>query len=301
MNPWMQAHHAQGEAIRILDWMIREQARLSAGLQALVPAWRRDRTLLQTATPFAWGADPVQAVWAASKAVPLDTHLTHWNLPVTGAWWHLAQPLPIITTKDATTRIRAMNLAWMGDVFVVTSWMDCEPFGLAGSQTFGWCRGETIAEMLTRCEGEHGQMYGPGGIFEHADRVDVPVFLKAAREMAQFIVAGLAWMGQKLLVETPAPIERHARKAYERARKATPPAVRVIHLRATQHGSHDPHEPGESTRAYQCRWLVGGHWRNQPCGPGRTDRRLTFISPYIKGPDDQPFKTPATPVFEVVR
>lgn len=33
------------------------------------------------------------------------------------------------------------------------------------------------------------------------------------------------------------------------------------------------------------RFLVRGHWRNQPHGPGRVDRRKTWIEPHWKGPD----------------
>jgi hypothetical protein len=36
------------------------------------------------------------------------------------------------------------------------------------------------------------------------------------------------------------------------------------------------------------RWWVSGHWRRQPCGPGRRERRLTYIAPHIKGPEDKP-------------
>ncbi|MCJ2163032.1 MULTISPECIES: hypothetical protein [unclassified Pseudodesulfovibrio] len=33
------------------------------------------------------------------------------------------------------------------------------------------------------------------------------------------------------------------------------------------------------------RFMVRGHWRNQPCGPARQDRKLTWIRPYYKGSD----------------
>ena len=34
------------------------------------------------------------------------------------------------------------------------------------------------------------------------------------------------------------------------------------------------------------RFVVRGHWRRQPCGPGRAERRLTFVQPFWKGPRD---------------
>jgi hypothetical protein len=33
------------------------------------------------------------------------------------------------------------------------------------------------------------------------------------------------------------------------------------------------------------RWLVRGHWRNQVCGKGRSDRRKRWIEPHWKGPE----------------
>lgn len=34
------------------------------------------------------------------------------------------------------------------------------------------------------------------------------------------------------------------------------------------------------------RFIVRGHWKRQPHGPGRSERRLQFIAPYWKGPAD---------------
>jgi len=41
-------------------------------------------------------------------------------------------------------------------------------------------------------------------------------------------------------------------------------------------------EPDE--HRFTHRWIVRGHWRNQPFGKGRKQRRLQWIAPYIKGP-----------------
>ncbi|MDK8345413.1 MAG: hypothetical protein QP780_01000 [Brevibacterium sp. UMB1308B] len=47
-------------------------------------------------------------------------------------------------------------------------------------------------------------------------------------------------------------------------------------------------EGGEKKWGLKKRHLVRGHWRAQVCGPGRADRRPTFVPPYIKGPADAP-------------
>lgn len=36
------------------------------------------------------------------------------------------------------------------------------------------------------------------------------------------------------------------------------------------------------------RFIVRGHWRNQPCGLGGSERKLTWIEPHWKGPKDGP-------------
>jgi hypothetical protein len=32
--------------------------------------------------------------------------------------------------------------------------------------------------------------------------------------------------------------------------------------------------------------VVRGHWRDQPCGPGRAERRRKWIAPFWKGPKE---------------
>lgn len=72
--------------------------------------------------------------------------------------------------------------------------------------------------------------------------------------------------------------------------------VKVVALR--RHASEGTPPPEGERRAseYSHRWIVQGHWRNQPYGPGRTQRRLQWIAPYVKGPEDAPLQAP-----EVVR
>lgn len=69
--------------------------------------------------------------------------------------------------------------------------------------------------------------------------------------------------------------------------------VQVVTLRklhATEHEPDPDHEP--EGRTYSHRWLVQGHFRWQACGPQRSERRLTFVRPHVKGPDDKPLKVP---------
>lgn len=49
----------------------------------------------------------------------------------------------------------------------------------------------------------------------------------------------------------------------------------------------EPTETAEGPKIYRIgtRFMVRGHWRQQPVGPARTQRRLTWIRPYFKGPE----------------
>ena len=45
---------------------------------------------------------------------------------------------------------------------------------------------------------------------------------------------------------------------------------------------------GQARKPQTVQFLVRGHWRNQACGPNLSDRRMTWISPHWKGPEDAP-------------
>lgn len=48
------------------------------------------------------------------------------------------------------------------------------------------------------------------------------------------------------------------------------------------------HAPTDRVVEHDHRWPVRGHWRNQPCGPGRHQRRRIWIDEHVAGPDDKP-------------
>lgn len=69
----------------------------------------------------------------------------------------------------------------------------------------------------------------------------------------------------------------------------TESAVTLIDLRPLRqvHTRDDETDP-ETGRVYRHRWVVRGHWRQQPHGKGRAERRLQWIAPYVKGPEGAP-------------
>jgi hypothetical protein len=85
---------------------------------------------------------------------------------------------------------------------------------------------------------------------------------------------------------TEAPDKATAR-AYGR-RQQPAPQVSVIDLRRA-YAPDGREETGEAGgRYYRNRWVVRGHWRDQPYGPERAQRRQQWIPAHIKGPDGAP-------------
>ncbi len=90
--------------------------------------------------------------------------------------------------------------------------------------------------------------------------------------------------------------DRGERRRFERLTDEVKPDVHVVVLRSmrARPGSGDGERESPD---WSCRWMVRGHYRNQ--WYRREQRhRLIWVAPYVKGPEDKPFK--AT-VYEVAR
>lgn len=89
-------------------------------------------------------------------------------------------------------------------------------------------------------------------------------------------------------VDRQAP-RRHQRRRDERDgyQHSTVAVVRLRTLPARPSGEH----PDNTANDFTVRWMVRGHWRQQPYGPQRSLRRPVWINPHIKGPADAPLIT----------
>lgn len=91
----------------------------------------------------------------------------------------------------------------------------------------------------------------------------------------------------------PERLERVPSRVSEQAKH-----VRVVDVR--EHAEEDTHKDGQDGTAGRKhaapdhRFIVSGHWREQPYGPGRSQRRRQWIAPYIKGPKDKPLRLDET-------
>lgn len=90
-------------------------------------------------------------------------------------------------------------------------------------------------------------------------------------------------MNQTVVVSSREPAERLTARRVRRYK--IPEHVTVVQLRRRE---SDKEHVGETSVEWQHRWMVRGHWRNQPCGEGRHDVKRIWIHPFIKGPADKP-------------
>lgn len=94
---------------------------------------------------------------------------------------------------------------------------------------------------------------------------------------------------------------RPARPVVRRVQRAGLPKaaadVRVVVLRKLDTPGDTEHQPGTG-RKLDHRVIVGadtgGFWRNQPHGPRSSQRKLIWIDPYVRGPEDAPLRQPET-------
>lgn len=93
-------------------------------------------------------------------------------------------------------------------------------------------------------------------------------------------------------------VEPGTRAARRRSVRAGEPighaSVRVINLRQLTPSFHPDGDVESTRREYDHQWIVSGHMRNQPYGPGRSKRRLQWIAPYTKGPEGTELRVPET-------
>jgi hypothetical protein len=239
---------------------------------------------LRGASVFAWEPDIAEAVFLASRSIPDDAHFdTAWlTEPV---WWffrdwklhigHLGTSVPIddpIRKQYDSENIcavcvfKANGSVWIADFKLTT-----DGFAPIFSALYG-CEETTTISELSKADSQ-----------------------MRATVVGRFVMAGLAWLSQRIAVAESQNIERHKRKRLFREYGVIPD-TKVVRLRRSD--SRDSQSAGGNTE-WSCRWVVNGHWRNQPYKDNQ--RKLIYILPYVKGPDDKPLKAPSTTVFAVSR
>jgi hypothetical protein len=111
-------------------------------------------------------------------------------------------------------------------------------------------------------------------------------------EDRRWLAATWLLASQPLTSSTVHHADRPAAKRSKRAEVSSD--VRVVDLRPRPKAESTEGD-GRSGKEHDHRWMVAGpngdgFWRQQVCGPGRSERRPTWILPYVAGPDDKPLK-----------
>lgn len=116
---------------------------------------------------------------------------------------------------------------------------------------------------------------------------DAPGAIASTVQLMSFFAAAALLMASPGVADksTVVPKTKAARKDAKKGRSGN---VTVIDLHAPKHVATG--ETDESGRVYTHRWMVRGHWRNQPHGPNRSRRSIRWIPSYIKGPAGMPLK-----------
>lgn len=118
--------------------------------------------------------------------------------------------------------------------------------------------------------------------------------------MGGFMAAMLRFMQQRIVVPHRTLSSKSHRRTIERTKWDHDAHVNIIKLRKA-HERWNPRDPHDSTpRDWSCSWGVRGHWRDQPCGPGRKQIKQIWIDPYIKGDTTKPLRV-KTGLFAVTR
>lgn len=111
------------------------------------------------------------------------------------------------------------------------------------------------------------------------------------RWIVDVLATTLLFLRQRIVrPEASAVQNKNARRALAKTLRREPPEVQVIRLRefapAPTSGDDDPSDKRQVE--WKGRWLVRGHWRQQACGPGRSQRRPLYIAPFVKGDPSKP-------------
>jgi hypothetical protein len=293
-RPWMTALEMQFAALAVVRRLTR-----TPGVPRSVTDAHVLRCLHRSAT-FSWSAETSSAIWLASKTIPVDTCFDRDLLTdgIRDAWWWLNGPLPLPMKHPKkheddfneidTAHICALLLSVDPQGFWTISCGRMSTRQVPYMIEFNQVR---VGVSLLELSHPETRGYDP-------ERMTAGPVRPRDLMLFRFVLGASAWLRQRIVTTASGHIERHRRKQLAREYDAPIPSdVKVIELRRAEsspHGSTTASDPVD----WACRWIVNGHWRNQPY---KDERRLIYINPYLKGPADRPLRVPSHTVYQVDR
>jgi len=244
---------------------------------------------LRQAEAFAWSNETTNAVTLAAKTIPSESRIEPGILPASSCWWWLNDTPYVAQWGDELVPVRAILLMDGVNASDGSASVGFLTFGVSKgvpgpfpSSYWTWKYGESYSDLMQRME----------TLRDGIDQTCVH-----ARYLSRFVLAGCGWLRQRILTTSMGHVERHRRKQLAREHNVPMPSeVKVIQLRRIE-SQVRPDSAGEPVD-WSCRWVVNGHWRNQPY---KDERKLIYIMPFVKGPEDKPLRVPSHTVYAVQR
>lgn len=110
------------------------------------------------------------------------------------------------------------------------------------------------------------------------------------------IAAARAFVRLPIVAKEQIGLPRSERRRMMRSGEPIPD-IRIIQLRRRERGDGNQ----ASAREYHHRWIVSGHWRKLHEPRKADDAEVTFVSSYVKGPENAPLLQPRESVYVVAR
>lgn len=249
---------------------------------------RETSMALAVSVPVAWSAGCMRGVQAAAESYPTDS----WPpIPTDqrAKFYVFGEPLGTLHAQQPIDRLATIDGIVVG---VGTSSKTGQPGLVMRILSRGFTDGP-IGSAMNVIASYDAQW---GDDFLALDDTADMYWTAERRMVTKFVFASWSFLDQRIAIEEPAHVERHAAKRAQRL--DIDPVAHVVRFRKSEARRHGEC-PGHDVE-WSCQWLVRGHWRNQ-WHPRMQRHAPVWILPHIKGPADMPLKTPAPEVWQVAR
>jgi len=231
----------------------------------------------------------IGALIAAGAATwPMESGLAREMVPgdCRGCLW-FAEPYALTTVTGEKRAVRLMS--W-------TRWKEAPP----SLHDMPFERvSDAPGEEATGIAVSYGYAEGPNLAFEYFTwhYSDCLTEKHICHGLITYLIAFFAFIQQQVLNAVPTHLDRAVLRRLRRRDPAYEPHLHVVQLRKRYAPQH---EGGSEPKEWGCQWMVRGHWR-QHWHPSLGEHRPLWVHPYVKGPEDKPFREPKRRVFAVVR
>jgi len=257
--------------------------------------WANDFTMLGLAQPMYWTSDTSDAVAAMAPsfdlaAITCSRELLHSDVAFC---WFEKPPMKVTLRTRGDTDLRALAWAFVASKPTLQPILALTAYAVKDEilQPVGWTN-VADGELLN----SYPQPSSSSGLT--TDELDR--WRKQCAELFQFVVCASAFLRQKIAAAEPIAADRHARKRAAAASWQGDPIVSFIQLREREQRVADTEAHDDASRQFKWRWMVRAHTRQQ-FYPSLGKTLPILIGPYIKGPEDKPFKPRTQPIIVVNR